>query len=150
MDTCEGKRAGCGVEPVLEGAQDIGQQRRGIGPNQRIFWREWQAGFRALFEEMRADSVAEVATLHGDVKGERLAELEAEITTLRESASATDVDSDDSELKAAYDHAMSTIDELMAEKQEVEEARMVRIELQDQRIADLEAMLKQLLANAEQ
>ena len=58
--------------------------------------------------------------------------------------------SDDSELKTAYDHAMTTIDELMAEKQEVEEALMARIELQDQRIADLEAMVKQLLANADQ
>ena len=55
-----------------------------------------------------------------DALRERLAELEAEITTLRESAAATDVDSDDSELKTAYDHAMTTIDELMAEKQEVE------------------------------
>ena len=81
---------------------------------------------------------------------ERLAELEAEITTLRESAAATNADSDDSELKTAYDHAMTTIDELMAEKQEVEEALMARIELQDQRIADLEAMVKQLLANADQ
>ena len=81
---------------------------------------------------------------------ERLAELEAEITTLHDSAAETDAASDDSELKTAYDHAMTTIDDLMAEKQELEEALMARIELQDQRIADLESMVKQLLANADQ
>jgi len=77
---------------------------------------------------------------------ERLAELEAEITTLRDGA----VESDDSELKMAYNHAMTTIDELIAEKQEVEEALMARIEQQDQRIANLEAIVKQLMAKADQ
>ena len=84
-----------------------------------------------------------------DVLRERLAELEAEITTLRDSATPTDFDSDDSELKAAYDHAMTTIDELMAEKQEVEEALLARIDQQDQRIADLEAMVKKLMASSQ-
>ena len=67
----------------------------------------------------------------------------------RDTAAATDVDSDDSELKAAYDHAMTTIDDLLAEKQEVEEALLARIEKQDQRIADLEAMVKKLMASSE-
>ena len=54
---------------------------------------------------------------------------------------------DSAELKSAYDHAMLTIDQLMAEKDEIEQKLLTRIEDQDQRIEDLEEMVKQLLAS---